>query len=266
MNFFLASIAQSGKPNHRKRKKEKPKMAAKKYFVTIDTETTQDGKVADIGIVVSDRKGNIHHEAGILIGDFFSDRETHPLFHVYGDKNDIFSAASLPKRYAAYEQMLQDGRRVLASVGAVNRFLSKVKAKYNPTLTAYNLAFDSNVMDNSGIIANELFPESFCLWHASVAKWGNTKAFKQFALENHFFGNRTNKTGHMGIKTNADVMAKYLLGVGLPDEPHTALEDAKFYEVPILTALVKNTSPKEYMSPPPYNYRAFAVRDHFKVK
>lgn len=241
-------------------------MAKKKYFVTIDTETTQSGFPADIGIIVSDMQGNIHHEMGILIGDFFSDKENHPLFHVYGDKNDVFSKASLPARYAAYEQMLQDGRRVLASVGAVNRFLSKVKAKYNPVMTAYNLAFDSAVMNKSGIIANELFPNSFCLWHASVAKWANTKAYKQFMLENHFFGNRTTKTGHMGIKTNADVMAKFLLGAGLPDEPHTALEDAKYYELPILTALVKNTSPKEYMNPPPYNYRDFAVKNHYKVK
>lgn len=241
-------------------------MGKKKFFVTIDTETTQTGMVADIGIVVSDRKGNIHHEAGILIGDFFSDKENHPLFHVYGDKNDVFSKESLPKRYSAYEQMLQDGRRVLASVNAVNRFLSKIAAKYQPVMTAYNLAFDRDKMNNSGIIANELFPESFCLWHAATNKWANTRAFKQFVLENHFFGSRTNKTGHMGIKTNADVMAKFLLGAGLEDEPHTALEDAKYYEVPILTALVKNTSPRDYMTPPPYNYRDWAVKDHFTVK
>jgi hypothetical protein len=241
-------------------------MGKKKFNVTVDTETTQDGMVADFAAVVSDMQGNIHYEIGILIGDFFSNREAHPLFHVYGDKNDVFSAASLPKRYAAYEQMLQDGRRVLASVGAVNRVLAKIKAKYNPTLTAYNLAFDLNVMNNSGIVADELFQDRFCLWHAAVAKWGNTRAFKQFALENHFFGNRTSKTGHMGIKTNADVMAKFLLGAGLPDEPHTALEDAKYYELPILNALIKNTPRKQYMNPPPYNYRNFAVRDHFKVK
>lgn len=241
-------------------------MAKKKYFVTIDTETTQSGKVADMGIVVSDRKGNIHYEVGILIGDFFSNQEDHPLFHIYGDKNDVFSKESLPARYAAYEQMLQDGRRVLASVGAVNRVLSKIAAKYSPVMTAYNLAFDRDKMNNSGIIANELFPNQFCLWHAAVAKWANTRQYKSFALRNHFFGNRTSKTGHMGIQTNADVMAKFLLGEGLADEPHTALEDAKYYEVPILTALVKNTSPAEYMNPPPYNYRNFAVRDHFKVK
>ena len=242
-------------------------MAAKKVFVTVDTETTQSGMVADMGIVVSDKKGNILHEAGILIGDFFSDKEAHPLFHVYGDKNDVFSKESLPARYAAYEQMLQDGRRMLASVSAVNRYLSKIKAQYpQAVMTAYNLAFDLGKMNNSGIIADELFPERFCLWHAATQKWANTRAFKQFVLDNHYFGNRTNKTGHMGMKTNADVMAKFLLGAGLEDEPHTALEDAKYYELPILTALVKNTSPKEYMNPKPYNYRDFVVRDHFKVK
>lgn len=239
-------------------------MGKKKYFVTIDTETTQTGNVADIGIVVSDKQGAIHFESGILIGDFFSDKENHPLFHIYGDKNDVFSKESLPARYAAYEQMLQDGRRVLASVGAVNRLLSKIAARYNPVMTAYNIAFDLDKMNNSGIIADDLFPERFCLWHAATQKWANTRAYKQFALENHFFGNRT-KTGHMGIKTNADVMAKFLLGIGLPDEPHTALEDAKFYELPILTALVKNSTPKEYMTPPPYNYRDWRVRDHFRV-
>ena len=102
----------------------------KKVFVIVDTETTHSGKVADMGIVVADKPGRVLHETGILIGDFFSDKEKHPLFHVFGDKNDIFSKESLPARYAAYEQMLQDGRRVLASVGAVNRFLSKVRAKY----------------------------------------------------------------------------------------------------------------------------------------
>jgi hypothetical protein len=240
-------------------------LGKKKFFLTIDTETTQTGKVADFGAVVSDKQGNIHHETGILIGDFFSDKENHPLFHIYGDANDVFSKATLPKRYANYEAMLQDGRRVLASVGAVNRWLAKVKAKYNPVMTAYNIAFDLDKMDNSGIVARDLFPERFCLWHSATQKWANTRAYREFILQNHYFGGRT-KTGHMGMQTKADVMAKFLLGASLPDEPHTALEDARDYEVPILTALVKNTSPIDYMNPKPYSYRDFAARDHFTAK
>lgn len=237
-------------------------MGKKKYFLTIDTETTQTNMVADFGAVVSDKQGNIHYEAGVLVGDFFSDKEKHPLFHIYGDKNDVFSAASLPTRYANYEAMLQDGRRHLASVAAINRLLAKIKERYNPVLTAYNIAFDLDKMDNSGIIARELFSERFCLWYASAAKWGRTKAYRQFVLDNHFFGNRT-QHGHMGYQTKADAMAKYLLGIGLADEPHTALEDARDYEVPILTALVKNTCPKEYMNPPSYSWRDYALRNNF---
>jgi len=238
-------------------------MAKKKFFLTIDTETTQTGMVADFGAVVSDKAGNIHHEIGVLTGDFFSDRENHPLFHLYGDAKDIFSKANLPKRYAAYEQMVQDGRRMLASVAAINRWLYKVRLKYNPTLTAYNLAFDLDKCNNSGIDLSS-FEQRFCLWHASVEKWGKSRAYLQWALENHYFGART-LNGHMGVQTKADRIAKFLFP-HLPDEPHTALEDARDYEVPILTSLVKSTSPKVYMNPGSYNWREFAVRDLYRVK
>ena len=237
-------------------------MARKKFFITIDTETTQTGMVADFGAVVSDLQGNIHHEIGILVGDFFSDRDNHPLFHIYGDKNDVFSKASLPKRYANYEAMLQNGQRHLASVAAVNRWLAKAKDKYNPVMTAYNLAFDLDKMQNSGIIARELFPQRFCLWHAAAAKWTRSREYRAFVLQHHYFGART-QAGHMGYQTKADVLAKYLLGADYPDEPHTALEDARDYEVPILTKLVKNTPPAVYMFPPPYNWRDYALRDNF---
>lgn len=237
-------------------------MGKKKYFLTIDTETTQTGMVADFGAVVSDKQGNIVREVGLLIGDFYSDTANHPLFHVYGDSKDIFSKATLPKRYAAYDAMLQDGRRMLCSVGAVNRWLAKVAATYNPVMTAYNLAFDLDKMNNSGIIAGDLFPQRFCLWHAAAAKWSRSREYRAFVLQNHYFGART-QGGHMGYQTKAEVMARFLLGANYPAEPHTALEDARDFEVPILTRLVKNTSPADYMYPPAYNWRDYALRDNF---
>ena len=239
-------------------------MAKKKFFLIIDTETTQTGMVADFGAVVVDKQGVIHREMGILVGDFFSDKENHPLFHIYGDKNDVFSKATLPARYERYEQMLQNGERYLASVGAVNRWLAKVSAQYSPVMTAYNLAFDREKLSNSGIIAKELFPDTFCLWHAAVAKWGKTRAFREYVLANHHFGNRT-KRGNMTMRTNAEAMAAFITGNELT-EPHTALEDARDFERPILAALVKNTSPKEYMNPPAYNWRHWQLKDHFSAK
>lgn len=239
-------------------------MAKKKFFLIVDTETTQTERVADFGAVVVDKQGIVHHEIGILVGDFFSNRNEHPLFHLYGDANDVFSKASLPKRYAAYEAMIQDGRRYLASVGAVNRWLAKVQAKYNPVLTAYNLAFDLDKCDKSGIILDG-FSERFCLMKAAQDKWANTKPYLRFALRNHFFNNRTGH-GNMTVQTKADRMAKFLMGDDLADEPHTALEDARDYERFILEALVRNTPASKYMNPDGTTWRNLQVKDLFDVK
>jgi hypothetical protein len=238
-------------------------MSKKKYFLTIDTETTQTERVADIGIVVSDKQGNIVFECGAMVAEYFCDRDSHPLFHIFGDAADVFSKASLPARYANYDRMIKDGRRIVAGVAAINRLLVKIRLQYDPVLTAYNLSFDKGKCANSGIDLT-IFDRRFCLWYAAAEKWGHTTAYRQFCLQNWFFGAKT-KTGHVGIQTKADCMAKFLLGATLEDEPHTALEDARDYEVPILTALIKNTSPSVYMNPKPYTYRDFSAHGAFKA-
>ena len=218
----------------------------KKYFLIIDTETTQTEKVADFGAVVCDKQGRIVAECGVLVRDFFCDRESHPLFYTK-DADPLWGKANLPRRYAEYDRMLSDGRRMLASVAAVNSWLSKVNSKYRPILTAYNLAFD-------------------CLWHAAANKWMHTRAYRTFILENHLFNNPT-KLGNMTFQTKAEPMAAFVLGdASMPKEPHTALEDARDYELPILAALVKNASPKDYMNPKPVTWRDTQVKDWFKAK
>lgn len=236
-------------------------MGKKKFFLIIDTETTQDGKVADFGAIVCDKQGNIHHEIGLLVKEFYFDRVNHPLFF----RGDFLGGGkNLPRRYAAYDEMINNGTRMAASVPAINRWLAKVNAKYNPVLTAYNLAFDADKMEKSGIIAKELFDKQFCLWHAAADKWARTKAYREFVLRNHFFGNKT-KVGHIGYQTKADAMAKFLLGDSLADEPHTALEDAKFYELPILSRLLATSTPAQYMNPTAYNWRDYALKDNFRA-
>lgn len=239
-------------------------MAKKKFFLIVDTETTQTDKVADFGIIVCDKQGVIHYEGGFMVAEIFCDAVNHPLFHLFGDASDVFSAASLPARRARYDAMVKDGRRMVASVAAINSLLAKINARYSPVLTAYNLNFDLGKCANTGIDLTH-FDKRFCLWYAAAAKWGRNKDFLHFVLENGYLGNRT-KTGHVGVQTKADVVAKFLLGADLPDEPHTALEDARDYERPILAALVKNTKVAEYMTPRPYSYRDFAAKNLFTVK
>ena len=235
---------------------------AKKFFLILDTETTITDKVADLGLVVCDKAGNVEYEVGLLVREFFHDRETNPLFYD-NSAGDLWGKRNLPKRYQLAEDMLADGRRMLASVPAINRLLVKIALKYKPVLTAYNLAFDNSKCANTGIDLT-IFEPQFCLWKAAAQKWGQTKAYRQFCLENHLFGART-KHGNMTYGTKDDYMAKFLLGADLPDEPHTALEDARDYELPILKALVKNTSPKDYMNAPAYNWKDYQVRNAFKA-
>jgi len=236
---------------------------AKKFFLILDSETTQDGKIADLGLVVCDKQGNIHYDVGLMVGDFYLNRDKHPLFFT-ADADPLWGKRGLGKRYSKYDAMIADGRRMVASVAAINRLLVKICLKYNPTLTAYNLAFDADKAANSGIDLS-IFTSRFCLWYAAADKYIKRKDFRQFVLENHFFGNRT-KHGNMSFQTKADVVAKFLLGSGFPDEPHTALEDARDYELPILLDVIKNRSPKEYMNCPAYNWKNVQVRDWFQPK
>lgn len=234
---------------------------AKKHFLIVDTETTITNKVADLGIVVCDKRGNIEYEVGLLIREFFLDGNAHPLFHDM-TADPLWGKRNLPKRYAEYKAMLNDGRRMLASVAAVNRLMAKIALKYKPVLTAYNIAFDAEKLDNSGIDIS-LFDQRFCLWHAAANKWGNSRKYRQFVLDNHYFGNRT-KHGNLTYGTKADYMAKFILGSDYPNEPHTALEDARDYELPILRALVKNTPPRVYMNAPAYDWRNYQVKNAFR--
>jgi hypothetical protein len=240
-------------------------MAKKDFFLIVDTETTQDGMVADFGAVICDRKGRVYNQCAVLVNGIFTDMENHPLFHIYGDAGDLWSKAGLGKRYDRYNAMVASGARMLASVAAINVWLAKAAGKYNPYLTAYNLAFDLDKCNNTAIDLSPFAGRSFCLWHAAFNKWAHTKAYRNFALSVHAF-NAPTKHGNMSYKTNAETMARFVTGnPTLEDEPHTALEDALYYEMPILTRLVSTSKKAEWLNPKPFNWKAVQVKDHFRA-
>ena len=237
-------------------------MAKKDYFLIIDTETTIDNLVADFGAVIVDRKGNIYAQCAVLVNGIFTDMQNHSLFYVEGS-DPLWAKDSLDRRYAQYNEMVKNGSRMIASVNAINLWLAKAIGKYNPTLTAYNLSFDVNKCLNTGIDLTG-FKNKFCLWYASADKWASTKSYRQFILNNHYFNNPT-KHNNMSFKTNAEVMARFVTGEMLEDEPHTALEDVIFYELPILVRLVQTTKKEKYLNPKPYNWNDYQTKDHFKA-
>ena len=238
---------------------------AKDYYLIIDTETTMADTVADFGAVVVDRKGNVQTQCAVLVNGVFG---IDPLFYI-ADENaqNLWSKQGKDRRFDKYNQMLENGTRMLASIHAINRWLDRVKGKYNPTLTAYNLPFDTDKCAKTGIDLT-MFDNSFCLWRVAFNKYAHTKAYKNFALSIHAFNNRT-KLGNMSFQTNAEVMTRFITGQpDLEDEPHTALEDVMFYELPILKAIMRSNTKKQMMAlnEEAFDWRKVQLKDHFTAK
>lgn len=239
-------------------------MPRKDYFFLFDTETTLSDKVADFGAVIVDKKGVIHHQCAVLVDGVFG---VDALFYKSGSPDtDIWSKQGKDRRFDAYQEMLKEGTRILASVAAINRWIEQAIGKYDPILTAYNLPFDVSKCRNTGIDVNK-FSQRFCMWRAAAHVWGPTKKFKQYVLDNHAFNHPT-PYNNMSFKTNAEIMACFLQDIPeIVDEPHTSIEDVIDYELPILKALVKKVPKKVYLDPTlTYNWRNFQVKEHFTVK
>lgn len=232
-------------------------MAKKQFFAICDTETTMENTVADFAVIIVDREGKIYNQCAVMVKDHYGKFE---LFH---DKaaNDIWGYAGLERRKAAYVEMLNSGKRMLASVNAVNKWIDQAIGKYNPALTAYNLAFDADKCEKTGIDLTG-FSSRFCLWQAAVGNICETKKYRQFVLDNHGF-NKPTEQGNMTLKTNAEIVCGFITGE-LKDEPHTSLEDARDFELPILTEILKKKQWREKITP--YNWRNFQVKNHFVAK
>lgn len=232
-------------------------MGKRQYFAIVDTETTVENTVADFGIVICDRKGEIVKQCAIMVQGHFDN------FDLFYDPKDsgFWGKIAAQKRKADYLAMLNDGRRMAASVGAINKWIAQAIGAYDPILTAYNLAFDTDKCAKTGIDLTS-FRDRFCLWGAAVGNICQSKAFKTFALDNHAF-NAPTDARNMTFQTNAEIVAGFLAGQ-FTEEPHTALEDAVYFELPILKAILKKKAWREKVQA--YNWRSFQVKDHFVAK
>lgn len=231
-------------------------MAKKQYFLIVDTETTIiKSHVADFGAVICDRHGKIYAQIGVLVGEYYNKEK---LFHDVNNAQEIWTLKGLAKREENYKSMLKQGTRMLASVTAVNKWLQKAIDTYNPTLTAYNLAFDLNTCLQSGIDLSG-FTDRFCLWHAALGNLCNTKKYKKFVLNNHLFNNRT-KFGNLTFKTSAEVVSHFVTGNDLI-EPHSALEDILLHELFVLVEVLLKRKWREKTKA--YSWREHQARDHF---
>lgn len=232
-------------------------MGKKQFFAIVDTETTVKDTVADFAIIIVDRKGEIFNQCAVLVRDHFDGAE---LFYIPNQRGD-WSLEYAKQKRVAYNEMLNSGVRQLASVNAINKWINQAIGKYNPILTAYNLAFDLGKCANTGIDLTG-FTNKFCLWHAAAGNICVTKDYRNFCLANHGFNNVT-EHGNMTYKTNAEMVCGFLRGEFIA-EPHTALEDARDFELPILLAIIKKKNWQEKSIA--YDWNKFQTRDWFIAK
>ena len=214
-------------------------MKNRHYYLVADCETTQRGTVADFGACLVTKQGEIVEQYGVMVLGHFGKM---PLFSDPTlDDAEIWSEQSAQRRAKSYDKMLADGARSIASVAHINIWLARVKAQYNPTLTAYNISFDIGKCRNTGINLG-IFGSRFCLMKAAKKKIGVLAEYQRFCYEQGLLTAKLKRP-----QMTADSMAKFILGDSLEDEPHTALEDCRDYEAPILTHILRDTTRKQLL-------------------
>ena len=204
----------------------------KHYYLIVDTETTKRNTVADFGAVLVTRKGEIVEQFGAMVLGEFGKK---PLFFdVHAKASAFWSEQSAKRRAKDYDAMLESGQRSISSPALINLWLAGINARYAPVLTAYNIAFDFGKCRNTKINLG-IFAQSFCLMKAAKRKIGTLAEYHDFCFEFDFLTAKLRQPS-----MTADTMAKFILGLDLQDEPHTALEDARDYENPILQRLLQD--------------------------
>jgi len=208
------------------------------YYLIVDTETTQRGTVADFGAVIVTKQGEIVEQFGAMVHGHFGKL---PLFSdPTADADAFWSEQSAYRRAKNYDAMLESGERSISSPALINQWLAGIKARYNPTLTAYNLAFDLGKCRNTRINLG-IFGSRFCLMKAAKRKIGVLACYQDFCKARGLLTAKLKKPS-----MTADAMAKFIADTeyqgSLADEPHTALEDARDYEAMILAYILRDTT------------------------
>lgn len=197
------------------------------YFLGIDTETTKSGKVCDLGLVITDKKGRIHATHGILID------ETSDEIPFWTNGSPDWSYHKAKRNHKRNQKMYYDGERCRMTVKAVNNLLEFLLNTYNnPTIYAFNIAFDWKACKNTGIDLT-IFPYRFDLMAVMKENVFSSPDYQKWAVENDYVTERGN------VKYSADAFAHYIMP-NLPPEPHTALEDVMNYEAILLAYVIQS--------------------------
>jgi len=204
----------------------------KKYFLTLDTETTNnnfesgfnDGLVYDLGFTITDKKGNIYQKKSFAIKEIF-------------DWKELMSTAYYFHKLPIYYERLKNKEMEKISIWKARQIIFEEMEKFGITeIYAYNTLFDITTLNNtvrylSGSSCRYFFKYGIKfndIWHISCQILGKQKTFQ--------WENIRNKNNN--LITNAERMFGYCEQIDFEEE-HTALSDA-IVESQILSRCLKS--------------------------
>jgi len=194
-------------------------MAKKLNIAVIDTETASlHGNVYDIGVVFTNRKGEVLHTYESIVLETFTDARTMEKAH-YFRKIDSY-----------YNPRIRTGSIEVKSWNRICAELAELFHHFNiNAVAAYNMGFDRRVIEamhrkygGEWFLLQEDFKylKTIDLWRVSAEKICDTRNYCKFAMQH---GLETEKGG---LSTTAESVYRYITQDPEFIESHTALDDA----------------------------------------
>ena len=187
----------------------------------IDTETANSVDCPlpyDIGYMIVDTETKeTKTKKSFVIAEIFFDKE-------------LMAQAYFADKIPQYFKEIKEGKRKVAGIFNVRRSVVDDMKRFNVhRVGAYNMNFDKRATNNdtryiSGSFWRWFFPygtEFFCIWNMACTSILNTKEFVIFSKENDLISEAGN------IRTNAEVVYKFITNQLNFEESHTGLEDVE---------------------------------------
>ncbi len=201
-----------------------------KRIMVVDTETlgVDQPLVYDLGVTITDKKGNIYAQKNWIIKEVFEQKEK---------MQSAYYACKLP----LYDKMLQEGTAVLTPWEQAKAEMNKMLHEYEVSvLAAYNLGFDKRALTYTNKCMgnkNKFLTKNVELWDI----WGiaaqtimQQKTFHKIALAENWYTEKGN------VLSNAEVCYRYITNNLNFIESHTALHDTEIETEILVRALKQN--------------------------
>ena len=213
-----------------------------RHLLIVDTETTTKNEtVADFGAVLMDPSlprgpdgyGQVIHTCGSYVYGEFNKKAL--WCDPRAPEESFWSRQNVEKRQKAQEVEVVEGRRMLAAAPYINGWLKEMRENYNPLITAYNWPFDRDVCRRTKINIDQFEHDNkWCLMRLARKHYSKDPTYIAHCKAKGLF----TKTGN--ISFSCDSVSNFIFtqrGNVKDPEPHTALEDAMIYEMPIAQEL-----------------------------